>query len=364
MISDSDAAEFESIKRKDHILHILIKFKYNAVAAGLLLGTVLGASVLYGCAEAELPPSDGESGIENEESEADRDGYILSSDGVDVAYVDSDFELEGFIEYLCDCKCRYLESTGVTVEDISVENSFELAAASFSSTLLSEGLAELSRALENVGITVNYRVIESCVESIAFDTKYKSSSEHYEGTEMLQSDGSNGEKRLLYSVMYSGNEESTRLLEKEELIKAPRDKVVLVGTKKSTASTGSYAWPTKKVYVTSYYGGRTINGVKGHHYGIDFRAAIGTQVYAADGGEVIYCGTASGYGKLIKIRHDNGDVTYYAHLSAYSVKVGTRVYKGQLIAKSGNTGRVTGPHLHFELRKGGTKRVDPLKYLP
>lgn len=364
MITDSGAAEFESIKRKESVLHILVKFKYNAIAAGMLLGAVIGATALYGCAEAEFSPSGGESDVENEESEAECDGYILSADGVGIAYVDGEFELTVFIEYLCDCQCRYLESIGVTVEEINVENNFELAPARFGSSLLSDDLTELVQTLERSEITVNYRVIESYVESISFETKYKNSSDHYEGTETLQSDGANGEKKLLYSVFYTGSRESARTLENEELIKAPKDKVVLVGTKKSTVSTGSYAWPTKNVYVTSYYGWRTINGVKGYHYGIDLRAAIGTQIYASDGGEVIYCGTATGYGKLIKIRHDNGDVTYYAHLSAYSVKVGTRVYKGQVIAKSGNTGRVTGPHLHFELRKGGTTRVDPLKYLP
>ena len=78
---------------------------------------------------------------------------------------------------------------------------------------------------------------------------------------------------------------------------------------------------------------------------------------------MIFVGTASGYGKLIKIQHDNGDVTYYAHLSSYSVKKGDRVYKGQLIAKSGATGRVTGPHLHFEIRKNGVQ-VNPIKHLP
>ena len=172
-----------------------------------------------------------------------------------------------------------------------------------------------------------------------------------------------GEKRLTYSVEYTGSTETSRVLSEEKTVKAATDRVILVGTKKSTASTGSYAWPTKSVYITSYYGWRTVFGKREYHYGIDLRAAVGTAIYAADGGKVIFAGTASGYGKLIKIQHDNGDLTYYAHLNSFSVKAGDRVYKGQLIAKSGKTGRVTGPHLHFEIRKNGV-RVNPVTYLP
>ena len=63
------------------------------------------------------------------------------------------------------------------------------------------------------------------------------------------------------------------------------------------------------------------------------------------------------------IRHQNGYVTYYAHCSKLLVSYGTKVYQGQAIAKVGSTGRSTGPHLHFEIRKGG-KTVNPLNYLP
>ena len=141
------------------------------------------------------------------------------------------------------------------------------------------------------------------------------------------------------------------------------NEVILVGTKKSTASTGSYAWPLNSVYITSSYGGRTLNGYYDFHLGVDLRASSGTWVYASDGGEVVFAGYNGSYGYLIKIKHDNGDYTYYAHLSKIAVSSGTRVYKGQYIALSGATGNVTGAHLHFEIRKNGST-VNPVSYLP
>ncbi|MFA5518668.1 MAG: peptidoglycan DD-metalloendopeptidase family protein [Spirochaetota bacterium] len=90
------------------------------------------------------------------------------------------------------------------------------------------------------------------------------------------------------------------------------------------------------------------------HKGIDIAARIGTPVYAAEKGVVEQTGFYSnGYGNLIVVKHDRDLATYYGHLSEILVKKGHSVSKGTLIGKVGNTGRSTGPHLHFEVRKGG-----------
>ncbi len=143
------------------------------------------------------------------------------------------------------------------------------------------------------------------------------------------------------------------------------DTVILRGTRPRPVPTGIFRYPIRSA-VTSYYGWRTLNGVRDFHYGIDLRAAVGTSIAASDGGVVVYAGTPSGisasYGKLIIIDHQNGYKTYYAHLSSFAVKVGDPVYQGQIIGKSGITGNITGPHLHFEIRKNNQTQ-DPLLYL-
>lgn len=90
---------------------------------------------------------------------------------------------------------------------------------------------------------------------------------------------------------------------------------------------------------------------------------MGTTVMAADGGTVTYAGYSGAYGYLVTIDHQNGMETRYAHNSELLVSVGDKVYQGQSIAKSGNTGRSTGPHVHFEIRVDGVAK-DPLNYLP
>ena len=94
------------------------------------------------------------------------------------------------------------------------------------------------------------------------------------------------------------------------------------------------------------------------HTGIDYGAAHGTPIHATAGGIVEFAGWHSGYGKLVIVRHPNGYKTYYGHCSRLLVKKGTQVKQGQIIAKVGQTGRATGPHVHYETRING-KPVNP-----
>lgn len=116
--------------------------------------------------------------------------------------------------------------------------------------------------------------------------------------------------------------------------------------------------------ITSPFGKRydPLNGNTRHHSGLDLRAKYGDPVYAARGGTVIFTGISGGYGNLIQIAHGTGYITFYGHLSKILVSQGQKVRRGQLIGRVGATGRVTGPHLHFEIRKNG-KAVDPLPYI-
>jgi murein DD-endopeptidase MepM/ murein hydrolase activator NlpD len=108
--------------------------------------------------------------------------------------------------------------------------------------------------------------------------------------------------------------------------------------------------------VTSAFGERRANEV---HEGVDFAVPVGTPVMAAGAGRVIQAGPVGGYGNAVYIDHGNGLVTRYGHLSSILVRIGDVVTGGARIALSGNTGRSTGAHLHFEVRENGTP-VDPL----
>jgi murein DD-endopeptidase MepM/ murein hydrolase activator NlpD len=98
------------------------------------------------------------------------------------------------------------------------------------------------------------------------------------------------------------------------------------------------------------------------HNGTDFAGPIGTPIYTTADGVVTHAGWSSGYGRLIKIQHDFGIETRYAHLNAIDVRVGQRVSRGERIGAMGNSGRSTGPHLHYEVRVNGNP-VNPMTYI-
>lgn len=113
---------------------------------------------------------------------------------------------------------------------------------------------------------------------------------------------------------------------------------------------------------TSGFGYRYLFGRTSMHKGIDFAAPIGTPVYATGNGVVTHAGFGSGYGRYIEIDHGNGLSTRYGHLSAIYVNEGDTVAVNQNIGASGNSGRSTGPHLHYEVRQYG-QAVNPQTYL-
>jgi murein DD-endopeptidase MepM/ murein hydrolase activator NlpD len=122
-------------------------------------------------------------------------------------------------------------------------------------------------------------------------------------------------------------------------------------------------WPVNG-QIMSRFGDRSdpLSGEGGFHAGVDLAANIGTPVHAAADGIVAVAQYANRYGKAILIDHGNGMTTLYAHLSSFEVIPGEEVRRGQLIGHSGATGRVSGPHLHFEVRQGGNP-VNPARYL-
>ena len=136
-----------------------------------------------------------------------------------------------------------------------------------------------------------------------------------------------------------------------------------IKNKKSILSKTPAIKPTRG-WLTSNFGYRVspFTGKKDFHKGLDIANKIGTPVKATGDGIITFVGTKTNYGKLIKVDHGRGFVTVYAHLNKIQVKKGDFVKRNEQIATMGNTGRTTGPHLHYEVIKNGLN-INPQKYI-
>ncbi len=190
----------------------------------------------------------------------------------------------------------------------------------------------------------------------------------YQGFSKVLVPGVEGWATYNADVSYLNGAEQERIINSTQVHAEPITQVVAVGTKPrpKTMATGQFQWP---LYgrINSTYGSRYIFGSYSFHTGLDIAGSYGAAITAADGGRVTFSGTGTGsywsYGNYVVIDHENGLQTIYAHCSSLKVKTGDRVYKGQVIAGVGATGRATGNHCHFQVKLNGTT-VNPYNYLP
>lgn len=226
-------------------------------------------------------------------------------------------------------------------------------------------------------VQVQITKTETRTETIKYSTVKVNTDTLYVGDSKTVVKGQNGEQTVTELVTYI---DGVRVSSKEVsrvTIKEAVDEKIQVGTKRNNyyGSGGGYynfsysgakfCWPgVGATIISSRYGKRALNG---WHNGIDLcrpGGSMGAPVVAAESGKVIYTGYQSMGGNVIMIDHGNGITTLYAHLKPGStcVRAGQYVTRGQQIAQIGDTGFVTGPHLHFEVRVNGN-RVDPAPYL-
>ena len=125
----------------------------------------------------------------------------------------------------------------------------------------------------------------------------------------------------------------------------------------------AFEYPIQSKITSNYGNARIYNGkTKSYHTGTDYRAKIGTNIYASNNGVVALTMHRFYLGKVVYIDHGRGAFSYYSHMNSFDVKQGQKVQKGQLLGRSGKTGRITGPHLHYAFRLYNTT-VDPLQYM-
>jgi len=167
-------------------------------------------------------------------------------------------------------------------------------------------------------------------------------------------------------IILEANELADGSIKIGQVLVIPGGKMPKAATAKTSAGASGKATAASNMsFIHPLYRGARITqyfSSSGGHYGIDWGVPTGSSVKAAASGVVTKAGWGTGYGKLVVIDHGNGVSTYYAHNSKFLVSVGDRVSQGQVIAYSGNTGRSTGPHLHFEIRISNRPQ-NPLTYV-
>lgn len=257
---------------------------------------------------------------------------------------------------------KYVVKEGDTIWKITMDLGYSIdQIASYNPSLRLEKIKpgqEIKIVKNQPYFNVEMELTIASNEEVPCDVEEIKDNQMAKGKTVVKQEGANGlaEVRKKVKVVNGSIIDETLLVSK--LVKEPQKKVVVVGTKQSNlVASGAFIRPSRGS-ITSYFGRRWGR----MHEGVDIGAPTGTPIHAADAGKVVYSGWMSGYGKVIMIEHGNGYRTVYGHASKLYVSEGTRVSKGQLIAAVGSTGRSTGPHLHFEVRKNGVPQ-NPLKYI-
>lgn len=197
-------------------------------------------------------------------------------------------------------------------------------------------------------------------EDYEAEVQYIPNDDWYTTQRVTRQEPSAGRRKVAAEISYKNGQETGREILKEEVYAEAVPKIVERGTKIPP----TYIKPISGGRLSSGFGARSAptRGASTNHKGVDWATPIGTTVVASNAGTVVHAGWASGYGYAVYINHADGRQTRYGHLSKVLVKVGQTVSQGERIALSGNTGRSTGPHVHFEIRINGNA-VNPLNYL-
>lgn len=197
-------------------------------------------------------------------------------------------------------------------------------------------------------------------ETVPYKVVVQKDNSLWRGREKVKSSGENGSRQVTYQMVMKNGVVVEKDVLNEKVLKVAKNKIVVRGSRYVVASRsggGKLGWPVNG-RINSGYGKRWGR----MHTGLDIDANEGQPVGAAAAGVVTGAGWDGGYGKTVTIRHSNGLVTRYAHLSKIEVQVGQSVERGDLIGLAGSTGRSTGTHVHFEVLSGGSFQ-NPIEFL-
>jgi murein DD-endopeptidase MepM/ murein hydrolase activator NlpD len=293
--------------------------------------------------------------------------WYVTVEGNNVAIVDSKEKAKEVVKEVAN-----IYKTEKTV-DVTIEEKTSPKEMSIENRDPKPDIMTVSEAVDKItkkeNVTVLTKEIVTEEKTVDFGRTEKRTKELSVGEMKIQKKGTKGSKKVTKEITKENGEVIKTDVKSEVLTKAAKPQVVLVGTRvenggenvsldESAAGTGELGRPLTALNITSKFGPRWGR----FHQGVDLAMSTGTPIYAADNGTVIYAKNNGSYGKLVKIDHGNGMLTYYAHCNAFVADVGDSVKKGETIAKVGSTGNSTGPHLHFEVLVDGENK-NPLNYL-
>lgn len=363
----------------------LMNFKNRNIIISVLAFSILfsGVFVFSGNREninSTVAPENNEVAPVTEFTENLVTAYGLYIDGAFIAATENKENITTALDTLLNGKVSSLPISDVTSAQIMNEIRIEENDYSLDNIVDSESLNKLLGIEDKYTFTFNLKNItgesvdkkfsvlvyaksEEKVE-IEYETTYVDTDSKKKGYEKVVCSGKTGSGIANYELVYIDDELVQSNYISTEVIAEPKTEKVergILSGNKTVTSIGVLAFPYQG-RISSYFGWRSI----GYHEGIDLIAysggCYGDDVYAAADGVVTFSNIKGAYGKVVFIDHGDGLVTVYAHLSLMSLKVGDNVKTGDVVGQIGTTGRVTGPHLHFEVQNKGVK-VDPMLFL-
>jgi len=208
-------------------------------------------------------------------------------------------------------------------------------------------------------LNVQHTFVQHYTEYIPYEIERVNDYTMYRGRVAISVQGQRGENAITARVVEVNGVEVSRDVLETTMVRMPSARVERVGQREPppTIAHGRFIRPAAGT-LTSRFGPRWGR----MHNGVDIANRVGTPIVAADGGRVIFSGWDGGFGNVVRIDHENGYVTVYAHNTTNLVRVGERVARGQQIATMGSTGNSTGSHIHFEIRRNGTP-IDPWPHI-
>lgn len=362
----TDARVAYNVSYEGKVIATVSRKRSFTAAVNLLNAMVqgdIGATVSEPSFSATLVRSsviDGENAVANailQNSHGIIEAATLIINGEEIAVVDA-----GRVEQMLEARkssfsVEGAECTHDFVDDVKVEKGYFLLSDVHDISVVEETIASLS-------VKTSYQATTD--KSVAYKTETQKTKEKVAGYTEVTTKGVNGVTRVTEDVVLLNGEEQSRTTVASDVISAPVNEVVVVGTAKSTASAKtaaavsklglSFPLPSGTWKVSSYWGdGRG-------HKGVDLCAPKNTAIMAAGAGTVTKAGWNGDYGYCVIIDHGNGYSTLYAHATKVCVSVGQSVSQGETVALVGSTGYSIGNHLHFEVHQGNT-RINPAPFI-